>query len=507
MKELDQDLKEMFRRREADVLGSMQVPPAIKPRVRRRQRRTVALSAATALVVLVASVLGYRAITDRTGAYVPGQTGGGTLTARVAGIVITYPTAWQLTILSREHDMRSLDVLTNFPLDPGVTDPCAAMPTNGVMLIVQPDTAIPGPGEAQPWPVDLNARAAPAHCDGNEDGIAWRASGRTYGAEAFLGPDSVDTDYATLQASFRGMTFPTFDKDVAGVGVVLASGSIGDEPWTVSAHLDETGAPKLETDVSQGGGGLIGSGVAALAVSNPQDIVLSDSVMHSNTFLVGGVPDAVAKVRVAPDGADPFEPSLLALPAVLGSSARAFIAPMLGAPAGTFTTFDANGKELTQVRFGPGVSCWPGQACPGQPAPGGPVARGSVAHVDWRIVGAHGGVDLVDGQGSVLASADGPPDQLVVTSTTLGSGDGAATFPFGLAPDGTTSVVLFTSGLPAPDETSPLPDGRIVFWGPFSPATGKGQILAFDAQCRLLGAVDLETGKPPTQPATTQCGT
>jgi hypothetical protein len=507
MNDLDRDLREMFHRRESDVRGPAEAPSGIGRRVRHRQVRTVVLSATAAIVVVATSFLGFREVTDRTGTYVPGQTDTTTTTAHVPGIVISYPGSWQLTVFQQHQGMTSFDVLSNFGLDPAAADLCAAMPSTGVMLIIQPDTAIPGSGEASPWPVDLNAKDAPAHCDGNDDGGAvWQASGRTYGAEAFLGARSVDSDYASMQEAFRGLTFPTFDEEVAAEGVVIASGSIGAEPWTVSARLDGS-APRLDANVSQGGGGLTGSGSAPLTVSAPQDIVLGDSVMHGNTLLVGGVPDAVAKIRIAPDGAAPFEPPLLALPSVLGSTTRAFIAPMQGAPAGTLTTFDASGQELTNVRFAPGVSCWPGQTCPGQPSPGSPLAHGSVAHVDWQIVAAHGGVDLVDDRGSVLASADGPSGQLVVTGTTLGSGDAAATFPFGIAPAGTTSVVLFTSGLPAPEETSPLPDGRVVFWGPFSPATGKGQILAFDAQCNLVGAIDLETGQPPAQPATTDCQT
>jgi len=66
---------------------------------------------------------------------------------------------------------------------------------------------------------------------------------------------------------------------------------------------------------------------------------------------------------------------------------------------------------------------------------------------------------------------------------------------------GQTEVLV--SGLGHPEGPYVLPDGRIVFWGSFSPATGKGQILAFDTQCRLLGAIDLETGKPPVRPEET----
>jgi len=505
--DLDRELRELFARREADVRGPASPPPGLRTRVRRRQSWTVALAIATSLAVVVASLAGYRALTDRTGTYVPGQTEDRTITAHVPGLVVSYPHAWQLTVFSAERGIRSVDVLSNFELDPGTGDFCGGMPDSAVLLIVQPDVALPGSGEAPPWPVDLNAHDAPAHCDGNGDGIVWRASGRTYGAQAFLGSASTQSDSQALQDAFHGMTFPTFDLDVSGEGIVVASGAIDDEPWTVTAGRAPSEEPRLSIATSQGGGGLVSAGGAPLALRDPTDLVLADEVMHGNTFVLGGVTGSVDRIRIAPDGADPFEVSPTELPAVLRSSAETFVVPLEGAPSGTLTTLDADGLELASVRFAPGVACWPGHPCPGTSVEEGVVARGTTADVAWRLVEAHGGVDLLDDQGTVVASVDGGGTGLTATTTTLGSGDGAATFPFGIGPPGTTSVVLFTSGLPGSESTAPLPDGRLAFWGPYSPATGKGQILAFDAGCNLVGAVDLETGEPPSRPATTDCST
>jgi hypothetical protein len=514
MNDLDHDLREMFRRRESDLLGSPTAPPRIERRVRRRQVRTVTLSIGTAIVVLGASLFGYRALTDRTGLNVPADSTTGQITAHASGIVITYPRSWQLTIQQTRVGSLPQNVLTNFPLDPQSKDLCEAMPPTGVLLVISPGLVAPGSGTPSSWPVDLNAKDAPAHCDGNDSGgIGWSVSGRSYGAEAFLGSGAVETDYATLQEAFRGMTFPASDDDVGGTlrGVVLASGEIGDRPWTLGAAPDptdpSTGPVHLEVATSQGGGGLVGSGSSPLDLSASSDLVATTSVMHGNTFLFGGVTTDVARVAVAPDGADAFDAELIPLPSVLGVKAQAYVAPMLGAPAGTLTTYDSNGNVLTRIRFAPGVSCWPGHPCPGQQTPGGPIARGTTDHVDWQLVEHDGTIDLVDRNGTVLASASGSGDALSVTTTTLGTGDGAATFPFGVAPAGATSVVLFTSGLPSDEQTATLQDGRVIFWGSFSPAAGRGQILAFDSSCHLLGAVDLQTGKPPAQPATTDCQT
>jgi sugar lactone lactonase YvrE len=64
MNDLDQDLREMFQRREADVLGPAAVPPAIASRVLRRQAATVVI-AFLSIVALVVAGLGVRAAADR----------------------------------------------------------------------------------------------------------------------------------------------------------------------------------------------------------------------------------------------------------------------------------------------------------------------------------------------------------------------------------------------------------------------------------------------------------
>jgi hypothetical protein len=64
MNDLDQDLREMFRRREADVFGPVAVPPLVARRVHRRQATTVA-TVVLGFLALVAVGLGLRAVTDR----------------------------------------------------------------------------------------------------------------------------------------------------------------------------------------------------------------------------------------------------------------------------------------------------------------------------------------------------------------------------------------------------------------------------------------------------------
>lgn len=189
MSDFESDLREMFRRREADLPWPVQPPARIGRKVRRRQARTGALAAVVAAMLIGAALLGYGALTDSTGTYVPADETAVSTTAYAGGVGITYTSSWQLTGYMDLETARQLVVLTNFEADPTNDDVCAVMPAYGVALLVQPDQVVPGGIDPQPWPVELRPAAAPEHCTGDGSGSVWStAVQRTFGAQAFVGP-------------------------------------------------------------------------------------------------------------------------------------------------------------------------------------------------------------------------------------------------------------------------------------------------------------------------------
>jgi Tol biopolymer transport system component len=78
MNDIDQDLREMFRRHESDMLSVVAVPPGIARRIRRRQGVTVLGTALAAVAVIAAVVTGLGALSDRAARNLPGARTAGT---------------------------------------------------------------------------------------------------------------------------------------------------------------------------------------------------------------------------------------------------------------------------------------------------------------------------------------------------------------------------------------------------------------------------------------------
>lgn len=504
MDELVTELREMFRRREGDLPWALDPPPGLRARVRRRQAGTLVLAAAIAAAAMGGALLAGRAALDRSGTYVPAE-GGRERTAHVPGLVVTYPEGWRLAVyVPDEGRGPTTTVLANFELDPSDRDPCGAIPPGGVALLVT--SPAPGPATA-PWPVRLLIEPAPERCPGVEGGVTWRIDdGRTYAAWAVAGPAASELDRASLLESFAGLRF---DSGIASgsSGAVVASGVVHGRPWTLFARPGRTPeGPSLGVQTGQEGGGLSGDSFGAVEVRAPTEIALSAPVMHGVTYLYGGVPGAVARVRVEPGGAEAFDAPIFDLPSSLGTDVRAFVAPMLGAPRGSVTTYDAAGTVLTRVRFAPGESCWsPERPCSRAPISEGVLAEGTAGGIGWRIVAQGGTLRLLDERGAELASVEGTPAPILLRTVTLGAGPDALQIPLGLAAPGTTSVVLVSSGLSAPASAQPLADGTVAFWAPVSPPDPGAVIVAFDAGCRVVGTVEVATGEPAGAPAGIPC--
>jgi Tol biopolymer transport system component len=73
MNDIDQDLQEMFRRREPDLAGIVVAPPGISRRVRRRQGVTVVTAGLTAAAIVAAVVVGLGALPQPADRTLPGD--------------------------------------------------------------------------------------------------------------------------------------------------------------------------------------------------------------------------------------------------------------------------------------------------------------------------------------------------------------------------------------------------------------------------------------------------
>ncbi len=88
----ENDVREMFQRREGDVHAPASTPQRLVARTRRRERLTVGIGILAAAVVVVVSIAGLRSLGSSDGSQ-PGDVGP-TTTKTVGGITITYPERW-----------------------------------------------------------------------------------------------------------------------------------------------------------------------------------------------------------------------------------------------------------------------------------------------------------------------------------------------------------------------------------------------------------------------------
>jgi hypothetical protein len=474
------------------------------------------MAVTTALALVFVSLAGIRSVLDHTGTFVPAIEPPGHRTATVWNVSITYSDDWYLTTPgSKPAEFRSSLQLSNF--DPGAQpDVCApdgvGMPANGVVLTVEQDPDARG---APAWPVKLQPSHTPSSCKGENLAASWEArySG-TFRASAVIGPEVNSGDRDEVLAAYSSLEFPIDYVGLDGTFVV-ASGTLGDRSWTMYADPGDRSQPgiDLHVDTTDEGGGLSGSGIGGVVAERPSDVTISTPIMHGNELMFGGVSRDVARVEVRPDGADAFDATLFELPSSLDAAFRAFAAPMLGAPRGRVIAFDAAGNRVAEVPFTPDGYCSQRQPCAGQ-VRAGPIAEGRALGRPWTIDLVADRVQLVDGEGNVLASVQVSTDPIRATTYTFSGDQGMDStkqyyLPFGVVSADATQVVYFSSGLPSVAELAPLSEqdgGLQVFWSPeVGTRLGGGSVSAFNASCRFIAGVDLSTGRALESPPSTSC--
>jgi hypothetical protein len=508
MNDLDHDLREMFRRRESDVLAPPETPRSVARRTRRRQLGTVATAVGTALAVGIVAVIATSSLRGAPAPDVPAaKTTDRTLTS--PDVTVTVPSDWFVTTYPQHGEALAATFVTNFDPDLQATDACAAMPDSGVLLrVVRP---LSGPVPEETWPAELKPGGA-LSCPGEQSFAAWstpEVGGQAYQAITAFGASASVADRDALLAAYRGLRFGASEGTVStgdGVAVLLSSG-VGDDgrAWTLSAGLDGQDT-RLHLGVDPTGGGLVSSGGAQLPRGGQQGLTLTVEEMHGTTFLFGGVSADVTGIEVRPDGRSPIDAELLTLPESTRADARAFVLAIPGAARGTLTL---RGADTLETPFAPGTGCWPANPCePIVTDPSGStIASGTDGGADWRIVEAEGGLNLVTG-GEVLGRVPANGDPMTVSTYRFGDNRHGTTIVFGIA-RGASTVVMHYSGLPAPAETVDLGDGRLAFWAGFAGAVESPAptVIALDASCNVIQAIDMDTGYPVVDPPLTDCST
>jgi hypothetical protein len=534
MNDLETRLRELLMSEASGAPAPAGAPDAL----RRTRRRQFAVGTAAALAVASVAALALAAI-----AVVPSRDRGQPLsvdegarrTVHVPYMTITYEEPRVLMLWDQSVVPSAVVQLTDFEptvlSEPVCTVRNPTVPKDGVVLVIH---ARPGGGPpgTYSWPPELQPLPDPEPIGGTNPGVApcagtdqYMAQGRVpdseiwIWADAYVGPEASAGDRDALFETFDALVFDRplsrIHVDAGHGAVVLSSGEIDGTPWLLTAAppTDQPGIP-LQLDLGEGPdgeqGGLRGTGFGGVVVRTVEDTWINPSVMAGNTMLFGAVHPDIARVEIRPDGADPFDAHLVQPPASLGATFEVFAAPMRGAPRGTIVTYDAAGGVIREIAFSPDRATWP--ELEQRERPEGAVAAGTLVGTDWELVDGGDALYLQGrtdaGDASVFATAARVPDGAISFAAHTFANDAGrtASIIFGVAAQDVTQVVLFTSGLPGTVQLETLADGTQVYWQAFEPGGMKGQVIALDAACEVLQALDLATGEPVAEPEPTSCG-
>jgi hypothetical protein len=482
--------------------------PAFERLVERRERRLrrERIEAGIAALVIVATTA---AILARAfvATPVPADHAPAWTTADLNGVIVTNPGAWHLVGYS---DGNPGDIaLTTFAPDLSSTDPCAGMPSDGVILRIH---SVAG-STAQTWPVELTPEpgASDRGCNGEHLQAAWSVGGRTLEAAATLGPDVAERNRADLLRVFSSLTFAAPERavifkdrcpDFTTIGAeVLAAETSGPRPWTMLATSScvpaESGGIVVATidELS------FGSAISQTDLGRELDV--HDRKQGARSGVAGVVGPEVARVELeTTDGQ-----SLDALLVGRGFSAtgnQIYLAPLENLATGIITTYDAVGRVLQTARFSPGMDCeYNPSECMRQIRPGQTIAA-SYANGDvaWELREQGTTVELLDANNSVIGSV-AVGDRLVATAVPLQASK--LHVVFGIAPSGTAIVMRQIASVGwGIMPTAQLQDGTVVFWAE-AQAGDTLAVAAFDTSCHAIDAVDPEARAATDAPTERDC--
>jgi hypothetical protein len=272
MNDMDREVREMFRRREGDMLVPPGTPSTVLRRTKRRQLSTVATAGGVALFVAIAAVAGAAAMrSPHADRRAPGATVGvgssTTRTSTVYGATITYPEDWSLLRIGGSYPIvgylppRSPDDVQGYPVlqlsnfDPRDHNswvcplPSGQLPEGGVSMFLQEVRGERLVAPAANWPewTPTQVVSTGIHACDTEQVMSFMAQGRIYQA-SILGSGEAA---GRMLESIRSMRFDpdvsSGEPDVPGgpiqehLAYVLATGHSARGDWNFLAYPDSNG--------------------------------------------------------------------------------------------------------------------------------------------------------------------------------------------------------------------------------------------------------------------------
>ncbi|MDP9300408.1 MAG: hypothetical protein M3P43_05870, partial [Actinomycetota bacterium] len=380
MKEFDRELREMFKRRAADVLVPLPPSATVTRRTRRRQLGVVIVAMLVVATVVLVPVLvlrmrvGGSSTLEPTNAVVLPEAPPGFEAAALPYASIAYPKGWYLLDTSpltstgppQPVGQLSSPILQLANFDPDLphaprcmVDP-DSIPSSGVLLtigVMSPEEASLYPPSGT-WPAQLAPYPSgvdPVCAQGRELASWTGASGAVYWAQAGWGAGASQADIDAMHRAFESLLLPPSDQPwldgmaaFQGQGtprVVLGTTTFGNDVLTFVAYLELN--KTLWVGVESNGSWTSATAPHTGSDPNPPISAGLTVVGQQAALLDGTISPEVARVEVRTDAGDVVPMNVLPLPPSLGTDDRYVWALVPNAGDGsTVVGYDAHGDPI-----------------------------------------------------------------------------------------------------------------------------------------------------------------
>jgi hypothetical protein len=372
--DLERDLQQVLHEDARRVPTPTSAPEGLRRSVRRRQAVFGSVVGLSALAIVAGIVAGATLLPIESEPR-PGVEGDELKTDTLNGIMITYPTAWDL-IDPAEAGLNGPDpktvelprlILALAPTDPARAFGCPGMVEGAapdmLMTVQEEPLALDGPAAA-PWPVqlepmDVGSEESACYPGWEFRRAGWTASGRSFEARVGLAPESSSENREALFAAFASMTF---EPTTAGpTSVVLATGTAGSEEWELIATSQSDGLGlSLDTETFGTGSGGYRDAIRALHLTAH----VFGSGEQAERVVFGAIPADAVRLVGTDAAFGQNEVAILDVPEEIDPDLNAFVVTMDPDIVVAFEALDEQGRVVAAGSVGPeaGEPGSPGEA-------------------------------------------------------------------------------------------------------------------------------------------------